>query len=75
VGGCGVFSFDSWRPEAIPVKDPEQYERLVEAIKQLTAEVKRMIERIREQLREMEKRGLRKTNGPARRRPRDKPRG
>jgi hypothetical protein len=57
------------------VKDPEQYQRLVEAIKELTAEVKRMVATIREQLREMEKRGLKKTNGPARKRPRDKPPG
>ena len=55
------------------MKDPQEHERLLAAIRELTAEVRRMVERIRQQLRDMEKKGLRKSDGPARRQPREKP--
>jgi hypothetical protein len=54
------------------VQDP-QGERLLEAIKELTAEIRGIVEKIRKHLREMEKKGLRRTNGGTRKRTRRKP--
>jgi hypothetical protein len=56
------------------VQDPQR-ERLLEAIKELTTEIRRITERIRRHLREMEKKGFGRTDGGTRKRPRGKPPG
>ena len=48
------------------MKEPHEYELLIEAIRELTAQVKRMVERIHQRLRHLERGGQRKSDEPQR---------